>query len=59
MNRLTASLTDSAQLRLLHKAVAQAWKSRPGAHRPALTVIEVAGLLDEEALVGVEAVALV
>ena len=36
-----------------------AWKTRLGSHRPAVTVLEVAGLLDDEALVAIEAVALV
>lgn len=57
MTRLAVYLTDAAQFRLAHEAVVQAWMSRRGGHRPALTVIEVAGLLDEEALVAVEAVA--
>ena len=41
------------------EAIARAWKKRLGSHRPALTVLEVAGLLDEEAQVAIEAVALV
>jgi len=59
VTRLTVYLTDAQQYRLRHKAVAQAWKSRLGSHRPALTVVEVTGLLDEETLVAIEAVALV
>jgi enamine deaminase RidA (YjgF/YER057c/UK114 family) len=59
MTRLTVYVTDARQYRLREKAVAAAWKSRLGGHRPALTVVEVAGLLDDEALVAIEAVALV
>ncbi len=59
MTRLTVYVTDAGQYRLREKAVAAAWKSRLGTHRPALTVVEVAGLLDDEALVAIEAVALV
>jgi len=59
VTRLTVYLTDGRQYRQRQKAVAVAWKSRLGSHRPALTVVEVAGLLDEDALVAIEAVALV
>jgi len=59
VTHLTVYLTDAREYRLRHKAVAEAWKGRLGGHRPALTVVEVAGLLDEEALVAIEAVALV
>ena len=59
VTRLTVYLTDARQYRQRQKAVAEAWKGRLGSHRPALTVVEVAGLLDEEALVAIEGVALV
>jgi enamine deaminase RidA (YjgF/YER057c/UK114 family) len=59
VTHLTVYLTDAREYRLRRKAVAEAWKGRLGSHRPALTVVEVAGLLDEEALVAIEAVALV
>ena len=57
--RLTVYLTDARPYRLRQEAIARAWKRRLGSHRPALTVLEVAGLLDEEAQVAIEAVALV
>jgi enamine deaminase RidA (YjgF/YER057c/UK114 family) len=57
--RVTVYLTDARPYRLRHKALAQAWRKRLGRHRPALTVLEVAGLVDEEAKVAIEAVALV
>jgi enamine deaminase RidA (YjgF/YER057c/UK114 family) len=52
-------LTDIGRYRRHHKKIAEAWTRRLKGHRPALTVVEVAGLLDEEALVAVEAQALV
>jgi enamine deaminase RidA (YjgF/YER057c/UK114 family) len=59
LTHLTVYLTDLRQYRRRHKAIAEAWKRRLKGHRPALTVVEVSGLLDEEALVAVEARALV
>lgn len=59
VTHLRVYLTDLQQYRHRHKAIAEAWKRRLKGHRPALTVVEVTGLLDEEALVAVEAQALV
>jgi enamine deaminase RidA (YjgF/YER057c/UK114 family) len=59
VTHLRVYLTDVGQYRRRHKAIAEAWKRRMKGHRPALTVVEVAGLLDDEALVAVEAQALV
>ncbi len=59
VTHLRVYLTDLPQYRRLSKAIAEAWKRRLKGHRPALTVVEVTGLLDEEALVAVEAQALV
>jgi enamine deaminase RidA (YjgF/YER057c/UK114 family) len=59
VTRLTVYLTDASRYRVDHRAVAAAWTKRMGRHRPALTVVEVAGLLDNEAKVAIEAVALV
>jgi enamine deaminase RidA (YjgF/YER057c/UK114 family) len=57
--RLTVYVSDARQYGLHDKGVAAAWTRRMGRHRPALTVVEVAGLLDEEAKVAIEAVAIV
>jgi enamine deaminase RidA (YjgF/YER057c/UK114 family) len=57
--RVTVYVRDVREFRLRRRAIDEAWKRRLAGHRPALTVLEVAGLLDEEALVAVEAVALV
>ena len=57
--RVTVYVRDSREYRLRQRAVEAAWRRRLSGHRPALTVLEVQGLLDEEARVAVEAVALV
>jgi enamine deaminase RidA (YjgF/YER057c/UK114 family) len=59
VTHLRVYLTDLQQYRRRHRAIAEAWTRRLKGHRPALTVVEVTGLLDEEALVAVEAQALV
>jgi enamine deaminase RidA (YjgF/YER057c/UK114 family) len=57
--RVTVYVRDAREYRLRHRTIEQAWRRRLEDHRPALTVLEVAGLLDDEARVAVEAVALV
>jgi enamine deaminase RidA (YjgF/YER057c/UK114 family) len=59
LTRLTVYLTDAGQYRRRRKAVAEAWKRRLGGHRPALSVLEVSGLVDEEAVVAIAGEALV
>jgi enamine deaminase RidA (YjgF/YER057c/UK114 family) len=59
VTRVTVYVADVHQYRLNHRALAAAWTKRMGRHRPALTVVEVTGLLDDGAKVAVEAVALV
>jgi len=57
--RVTIYVRDAREYRLRQRKIDEAWRRRLLGHRPALTVLEVAGLLDEEARVAVEAVALV
>ncbi|HXK10198.1 MAG TPA: RidA family protein [Vicinamibacteria bacterium] len=57
--RVAVYVRDGRGYRLRRRAIDEAWRRRLGDHRPALTVFEVAGLLDDEAQVAVEAVALV
>jgi enamine deaminase RidA (YjgF/YER057c/UK114 family) len=57
--RLTVYVIDPGEYRLRLRAIDEAWRRRLDGHRPALTLLEVPGLLDEEARVAVEAVALV
>ena len=57
--RLTVYVTDPDAFRLRRRAIDEAWRRRFEGHRPALTLLQVPGLLDDEARVAVEAVALV
>ena len=57
--RVTVYVRDGREYRLRRRAIGEAWRRRLEGHRPALTVLEVVGLLDDEAQVAVEAVALV
>ena len=57
--RVTVYVRDAREYRLRHRAIETAWRRRLSGHRPALTVVEVQDLLDDEARVAVEAVALV
>jgi enamine deaminase RidA (YjgF/YER057c/UK114 family) len=59
VTRLVVYLTDATEYRRRQKALTTVWEKRMKRHRPALTVVEVTGLLDPEALVGIEAQALV
>jgi enamine deaminase RidA (YjgF/YER057c/UK114 family) len=57
--RVTVYVSDARQYGQSDRAVAAAWSRRMGRHRPALTVVEVTGLVDDEARVAIEALALV
>ncbi len=59
VTRLTVYLTDVGAYRRRQKALAEAWRRRLKGHRPALSVLEVAGLVDEEAVVAIAGEALV
>jgi enamine deaminase RidA (YjgF/YER057c/UK114 family) len=59
LTRVVVYVTDASGYRRRQKAIDKIWTSRMKGHRPALTLFEVAGLLDEEALVAVDAEALV
>ncbi len=57
--RLTWYVTDRAAYVAARKAVGRAYREIVGAHYPAMSVVVVAGLLEERALVEVEATAVV
>ena len=59
VTRLTVYVTDAGLYRRRQKALAEAWKRCLKGHRPALTVLEVAGHVDEEAVVAIAGEALV
>jgi enamine deaminase RidA (YjgF/YER057c/UK114 family) len=57
--RMVVYVTDTREYRRQARALGAAWRRRMGAHYPAMVLVEVQGLLHEEALVEVEAIALV
>jgi enamine deaminase RidA (YjgF/YER057c/UK114 family) len=56
--RMALYVTDKAEYRRRRKELGQAWRARLGRHYPAMVLLEVKSLLEEEALVEIEAVAL-
>jgi enamine deaminase RidA (YjgF/YER057c/UK114 family) len=55
--RLTIYVTDLPAYRASLRAIGQAWRARLGRHFPAMALVGVAGLVEPEALVEIEAVA--
>jgi enamine deaminase RidA (YjgF/YER057c/UK114 family) len=59
VTQLRVYLTDLRDYRRRRKGITEAWERQMKGHRPALTIVEVNALLDEEAQVAIEAEALV
>lgn len=57
IGRLTVYVTDIQAYRAARIALAGIWKELMGTHYPAMTLVEVSALLDEHALLEVEATA--
>ncbi len=57
--RLTIFVTDLAAYRASRKPLGDAWRARFGKHYPAMTLVEVKGLVDPGAVVEIEATAVV
>jgi len=57
IGRLTVYVTDLAAYRAARKELGGIWKSRFDRHYPAMALLEVKGLVDEGALVEIEATA--
>lgn len=55
--RLTIYVTDKAQYVAAQKSVGEAYRRLMGRHFPAMALVEVAGLLEDGALVEIEATA--
>ena len=55
--RLTIYVTDKSQYLAAQKSVGEAYRSVMGRHFPAMALVEVKGLLEEGALVEIEATA--
>jgi enamine deaminase RidA (YjgF/YER057c/UK114 family) len=57
--RLTLYVTDKQEYRRLAKELGAAYRKRMGKHFPAMTLVEVKSLLEDDALVEIEGTALV
>jgi enamine deaminase RidA (YjgF/YER057c/UK114 family) len=57
--RLTIYVTDLAAYRAALKPLGEAWRARFGKHYPAMTLVEVKGLVDRGARVEIEATAVI
>jgi enamine deaminase RidA (YjgF/YER057c/UK114 family) len=57
IGRMTVYVTDLPAYRAARPALAGAWKELMGNHYPAMALLEVKGLVDENALVEIEATA--
>lgn len=56
--RLVIYVTDKAEYRRLQKEVGAAYRARMGAHYPAMVLVEVKALLEDDAKVEIEATAI-
>ena len=54
---MTVFVVDRLQYRAARTALSPLWRQRMGKHYPAMTVVEVSGLLDDGALVEIQALA--
>ena len=57
IGRFTIYVTDMAQYRTSLKSVGEAYRHRMGTHFPAMALVEVQSLVDERAVVEIEATA--
>jgi len=57
--RLVIYVTDKAEYRRLQKEIGAAYRARMGKHFPAMVLVEVKSLLEDEARVEIEATAVV
>lgn len=57
IGRLTIFVTDRAEYRANRDAIGEAYRRVMGRHFPAMALVEVAGLLDDEARVEIQATA--
>ena len=51
-------VTDKAEYRRRAREIGEVWRARMGRHYPAMALVEVKALLDDEAKVEIEATAL-
>jgi enamine deaminase RidA (YjgF/YER057c/UK114 family) len=58
VTRMVLYVTDKREYRSRRKSIGEAYRKRMGRHFPAMTLVEVRGLLEDDAQVEIEAVAL-
>src|SRR5918911_41946 len=56
--RLTIYVTDKSEYRRRTREVDERWRARMGRHYPAMALVEVKGLLEDEAKVEIEGIAI-
>ncbi len=59
VGRMTVFVTDMDLYRLSRKALGPAWRGQMGTHYPAMALVEVKSLVDPQALVEIEATAVI
>jgi enamine deaminase RidA (YjgF/YER057c/UK114 family) len=59
VGRMTAYVTDIELYRRCRKAIGPVWRAHFGTHYPAMALVEVKALLDEGALIEIEATAVI
>ena len=57
--RMTVFVTDLVAYKAARREIGEVWKARMGAHYPAMSVVEVTGLVDDGAVVEIEATAVI
>jgi enamine deaminase RidA (YjgF/YER057c/UK114 family) len=57
--RLTIYVTDKSEYRRRTREVGERWRARMGRHYPAMALVEVKGLLEDEAKVEIEGIAII
>jgi enamine deaminase RidA (YjgF/YER057c/UK114 family) len=56
--RMVVYVTDKSEYTARAREIGEVWRARMGRHYPAMALVEVKGLLDDEAKVEIEAMAL-
>ena len=57
--RMTVFITDLKEYKSSLKQIGEVWKARMGRHYPAMSVVEVTGLVDDGAVIEIEATAVI
>ena len=57
--RMTVFVTDLVEYKSSQKQIGAVWQARMGRHYPAMSLVEVSGLVDDGALIEIEATAVI